>query len=105
MICGFSYPGRGREGGKEGGETLPVYDTRFLELVWPKLAVLERRDRTGVALGGVASLGQPCCSRMSMQPRLPVFLAILWAVWPWLSVALTSIPYCTRTRTNTRTVT
>lgn len=77
MICGFSPQEDGR---REAGETLPVYDTHFLELVRPKLAVLERRDRTGVALGGVDSLGQPCCSRMSMQPRLPVFLAILRAV-------------------------
>lgn len=89
----------GRREEKRSGLTLPVYDTRFLELVRPKLAVLERRDRTGVALGGVDSLGHPCCSRMSMQPRLPVFRAILRAVWPWLSVALTSIPYCTDTHT------
>lgn len=74
-----------------------VYETRFLELVRPRLAVLERRDRTGVAVGGDVSLGQPCWSKISMQPLLPVFLAILMAVWPWLSFAFTSIPYCGQT--------
>jgi len=29
-----------------------------------------------------------------MQPLLPVFLAIIMAVWPWLSFAFKSIPYC-----------
>lgn len=70
------------------------YDTRFLELVRPRLAVLERRDRTGVVVGGDVSLGQPCWSKISMQPLLPAFLAILMAVWPWWSLAFTSIPYC-----------
>lgn len=54
--------------------------TRFLELVRPKLAVLERRERTGVVAGGDVSLGQSCCSRMSTQPRLADVLAILMAV-------------------------
>lgn len=79
VCCSFSSPG---------------YDTRFLEQVRPRLAVLERRERTGVAVVGDVSLGQPCWSRISMQPLLPVFLAIIIAVWPWLSFALTSIPYC-----------
>lgn len=74
------------------------YDTRFLELVRPRLAVLERRERTGVAVGGDVSLGQPCWSKISMQPLLAVFLAILMAVWPWLSFAFTSIPYCGKER-------
>lgn len=75
------------------------YDTRFLELVRPRLAVLERRLRMGVAVAaagvvGEASLGQPCWSKISMQPLLPFFLATIMGVWPWLSFAFTSIPYC-----------
>lgn len=58
----------------------PRYDTRFLELVRPRLAVLDRRERTGVAVVGDVSLGQPCWSKISMQPLLPVFLAIITAV-------------------------
>lgn len=73
---------------------LSLYETRFLELLRPRLAVLERRDRMGVAVGGDVSLGQPCWSKISMQPLLPIFVAILMAVWPWLSFAFTSIPYC-----------
>ncbi|KAF3860846.1 hypothetical protein F7725_001101, partial [Dissostichus mawsoni] len=72
----------------------PRYETRFLELVRPRLAVLERRERTGVAVEGDVSLGQPCWSKISMHPLLPFFVASFIAVWPWLSFALTSIPYC-----------
>lgn len=79
---------------KHGSIISPRYDTRFLELVRPRLAVLDRRERTGVAVVGDVSLGQPCWSKISMQPLLPVFLAIIMAVWPWLSFAFTSIPYC-----------
>lgn len=80
-----------------GSISSPSYDTRFLELVLPRLAVLDRRDRTGVAVVGDVSLEQPCWSRISVQPLLPVFLAIIMAVLPWLSFALTSIPYCGET--------
>lgn len=67
---------------------------RFLELVRPRLAVLERRLRMGVAAVGDVSLGQPCWSKISMQLLLPFFVASIMAVWPWLSFAFTSIPYC-----------
>lgn len=53
---------------------------RFLELVRPRLAVLDRRERTGVVVGGDDSLGQSCWSKISTQPLLADFRAILMAV-------------------------